>query len=229
MKPHSKHYSHLTGDERFRLYLAAMARDDEAEAAALGDTCPTHHYTMQDWSFHRRVDISMQVMTTLALELAPYVTAIRLLDWETEHLGDLLDKLAMIGFESAIEAHWAAIDPGGSPPKRLASGLPMPDIKQLMSGAVGSGFATVEVLQKARLTRRELAVDGVAVTLAGFDAFAREHWGLTADEAIATHAGLFSNLESAQPNDTKNEADSEAVKDIAVQFTRLWQSLCRDE
>jgi len=44
----------LTPDERFRLALAAMARDDKAEVHRLHDTCPRHTYIMQDVGFSDR-------------------------------------------------------------------------------------------------------------------------------------------------------------------------------
>jgi len=44
----------LTADERFRLALAAMARDDETEVRRLHGTCPRHTYTMADADFTDR-------------------------------------------------------------------------------------------------------------------------------------------------------------------------------
>lgn len=44
----------LTADERFRLALAAMARDDDAEVERLHKTCPRLVYTMTDADFTDR-------------------------------------------------------------------------------------------------------------------------------------------------------------------------------
>jgi hypothetical protein len=44
----------LTAEERFRLALAAMARDDESEVRRLQATCPRHTYTMTALDFADR-------------------------------------------------------------------------------------------------------------------------------------------------------------------------------
>lgn len=44
----------LTAEERFRLALAALARDDDAEVHHLHATCPRYTYMMQDTDFSNR-------------------------------------------------------------------------------------------------------------------------------------------------------------------------------
>lgn len=50
----NKYDAVLTPDERFRLALAAMARNDEAEVRRLHVTCPRYSYTMADTAFSDR-------------------------------------------------------------------------------------------------------------------------------------------------------------------------------
>lgn len=57
----NKYDSVLTPDERFRLALAAMARDDEAEVRRLQSTCPRRSYTMRDADFTDRFNGSRDV------------------------------------------------------------------------------------------------------------------------------------------------------------------------
>lgn len=225
MKAHSKHYDRLTGAERFRLCLAALARDDTAEAAALGDSCPTFHYTMRDWSFGRRNEASLQLMMTLALELAPHLAILRELDWQAKHLGGALEQLQLSGFNAAIEAHWRAVDPEGTPETRLHTGLAMPDLTALMTGNAGASFRLASALMELHGERLDKAAQAVANILAGFDQFAREHWGLPGPEAIAAHSELFEDL-SAMPDATlQAEAVEETKLHIAGRFTLLWKTL----
>jgi len=51
MKDISKHYQHLTTDERFRLFVAALGRKDEQELDRLEDSCPRLNYSMQDYGY----------------------------------------------------------------------------------------------------------------------------------------------------------------------------------
>ena len=48
-------YDRLSADERFRLTLAALARDDENELRRLEDSCPRHTYSMADAAVGGRV------------------------------------------------------------------------------------------------------------------------------------------------------------------------------
>jgi len=57
----------LTPDERFRLALAAMARDDDAEVQRLQATCPRHSYTMMEYEFSDRFRRSWDTVTTFAV------------------------------------------------------------------------------------------------------------------------------------------------------------------
>jgi hypothetical protein len=54
----------LIPDERFRLALAAMARDDEDEVRRLHETCPRAAYTMPDHDFTVRWEASKVVAIT---------------------------------------------------------------------------------------------------------------------------------------------------------------------
>lgn len=227
MKPQSKNYNRLTGDERFRLSLAAMARNDRAEAAALGDTCPRNHYTMRDYSFHRRMDASLHMMTALALELAPYLTVIRELDWQVEHLGELMDTLALSGVDAAVEAHWQALDPDGSAETRMERRLKMPEIEEIVRGPAGDGVLAVDRLKAAQKERSDRASRAVSVILAGFDAFARKHWGVSGDDALAAHAELFPELQTANSTASDESPDDKAAEHAAARLACFWRSLVK--
>jgi len=57
----------LSPDERFRLALAAMARDDDDEVQRLHETCPRHTYTMMEYEFSDRFRRSWDTVTTFAV------------------------------------------------------------------------------------------------------------------------------------------------------------------
>lgn len=225
MKPHSKHYDRLTGKERFHMYIAAMSRGDHEEAATLGDSCPTFTYSMRDWSFYRSVHASMQLMAVLALELAPHLAVIRELDWQARHFSESMELLKISGIEAAIEAHWRAIDPDGTPESRIQRGLSMPDASKAMAGAAGAGFRISERITEVQSTRRDAEVQAMAVVLAGFDRFSRKHWAISAAEAIASRAELFPELEdieSVMAAADLGQAEKAAVEET---FFRLWEML----
>ncbi len=54
MQPLAKLYDSLDADQRFRLFMAAMARDDLAEADKIDAGCPRKTYVMEDMEYLRR-------------------------------------------------------------------------------------------------------------------------------------------------------------------------------
>ena len=54
MKEISNHYQHLTADERFRLFVAAMGRKDDQELDRLENTAPMRTYRCVDEDYKRR-------------------------------------------------------------------------------------------------------------------------------------------------------------------------------
>jgi hypothetical protein len=55
----------LTADERFRLFVAALARRDDQELDRLEGTCPRYSYTAQDWAYtHRKMWFILLSMST---------------------------------------------------------------------------------------------------------------------------------------------------------------------
>lgn len=60
-------YDRLTPDERFRLALEAVARNDEQEARRLADTCPRRTYRAPDVAYTRLLDASQRVASAFAV------------------------------------------------------------------------------------------------------------------------------------------------------------------
>ncbi len=65
--PLRQYNDRLSPDERFRLALAALGREDEAEVLLLHQTCPTAAYTMPDHAFSGQWRASSDAATNFAL------------------------------------------------------------------------------------------------------------------------------------------------------------------
>ena len=66
-KTFHRYNDRLSPDERFRLALAALGREDEAEVILLHRTCPTAAYTMPDHAFSGQWRASSDAATNFAL------------------------------------------------------------------------------------------------------------------------------------------------------------------
>ena len=101
----------LTSDERFRLALAAMARDDATEVQRLQNTCPRHSYTMMEYEFSDRFRRSWDTVTTFGMAWLwahkGYVEAMWILSmWQREAMREQMgmdptDVITLVGKRQA--------------------------------------------------------------------------------------------------------------------------------
>jgi hypothetical protein len=75
----AKLYDRLTPEERFRLYIEAIARGDEEEWRNLEKSCPRLVYEMNDQAYEDRVRASEEVTLAVCLDLAPRVAKLKML------------------------------------------------------------------------------------------------------------------------------------------------------
>lgn len=68
MKDIANHYTLLTADERFRLFVEAMGRKDEQELDRLEATCPRKRYDAQDYEYRRRKEYFTLMALATALD-----------------------------------------------------------------------------------------------------------------------------------------------------------------
>jgi hypothetical protein len=73
-------YDRLTPDERFRLDVEAMARDDSAESRRLVDTCPRRFYTMAELGFSARWEGAIHLATAVLLDFGYKSAKLRMID-----------------------------------------------------------------------------------------------------------------------------------------------------
>jgi hypothetical protein len=67
----AKFYEYLTPEERFRLFIEAMAREDAGECRNLDNSCPREVYEMNDLAYQDRVKASEEIALLACLDLAP--------------------------------------------------------------------------------------------------------------------------------------------------------------
>jgi hypothetical protein len=74
-----KFYDRLTPEERFRLYIEAIARGDEEEWRNLEKSCPRLVYEMNDRAYEDRVRASEEITVLVCLDLAPRLAKLKML------------------------------------------------------------------------------------------------------------------------------------------------------
>src|SRR5215211_6841044 len=93
-------YSHLTPEERFRLFVEAEVREDKEECRRLVHSCPQRTYTMNDLAYEDRLRASQEVTILVCLDLAPRLAKARM-------LASIFDVLATAHNHYLDEAHFS--------------------------------------------------------------------------------------------------------------------------
>ena len=124
-----KHYDRLTPEERFRLDVLAMAREDSLESERLVASCPRFSYTMNDVGFAERwrsaIEITLRVYIPLGEQLAKLemIDAFRVFVPYSQTLSiDTTLEAYYKGHESGSRHAWAYAGKGGAPPAWLEDG-----------------------------------------------------------------------------------------------------------
>jgi hypothetical protein len=117
------HYDRLTSEERFRLDVLAMAREDSQESERLVASCPRFSYTMNEVGFVGRwqgaIDITLRVYIPLGEQLAKLrmIDAFRVFVPYSQTLSSnmVLDAYYK-GHEAGSRHAWAYAGKSGAPP-----------------------------------------------------------------------------------------------------------------
>jgi len=118
-----RHYDRLDAEERFRLDVLAMAREDSRESERLVSSCPRFSYTMNDIGFAGRwqsaIEITLRIFIPLEEQLAKLemIDAIRVfVPYSQTLLTDISFDAYFKGHESGSRHAWAYAGKGGAPP-----------------------------------------------------------------------------------------------------------------
>src|SRR5215208_4639637 len=229
-------YDRLSPEERFRLDVLALAREDEEESERLTATCPRRAYTMYDWGFVGRWEAAQE------LALLAYVDVVR-----------RLDKIKMIGaFRGVVpylstiwqdDVHWAYFDgykagsrhawnrsgkagepPGWEADEEEAERNADPTIDEDLKKWTGDGrYARLE--GKLEEMERELVREALTAWL-GFAGFCAQEVGLEAEKVLEALARPFAervrDLEELSARH-EVEPDEGGVEGYLVMMTEAWR------
>jgi hypothetical protein len=118
-----RHYDRLDAEERFRLDVLAMAREDSRESERLVSSCPRFSYTMNEMGFVERwrsaIEITLRIFIPLEEQLAKLqmVDALRVfVPYSQTLLTDISLDAYYRGHESGSRHAWAYAGKDGAPP-----------------------------------------------------------------------------------------------------------------
>jgi len=241
-----KHYDCLDADERFRLDVLAMAREDSRESERLVSSCPRFSYTMNEIGFVERwrsaIEITLRVYIPLGEQLAKLrmVDAFRVFVPYSQTLSSnmVLDAYYK-GHESGSRHAWAYAGKSGGPPAWLEDGPEgewMEPEEDEQDPAMESEADELEAVAEQyneflpevldELERR--CVKEAFGIWTGYAAFCEESAGVGADKlAAVVLAPVVGGIEDmkARAERLRVEPDAELVEQMREGLAEAWRSV----
>src|SRR5829696_650200 len=229
-------YDRLSPEERFRLDVLALAREDEEESERLTATCPRRDYTMNDWAFVGRWEAARE------LALLTYVDVVRRLDkikmigafrslfpylstiWQDDVHGAYFD-----GHRAGSRHAWNRSGKTGEPPgweadeeeaERNADPTIDEDLQKWRSeGRYARLAGTLDEME------RELVGEALTAWL-GFAGFCAQEMGLEAEKLLEVVARPFAErVRELEELSVRHEveADVEGMEEYLAIMTEAWR------
>lgn len=235
-----KLYNRLTPEERFKLDVEAMARDDSEESHRLVNTCPRRDYTMTDVRFAGRWDGAIQLSMAVLMDLRPAIAKLRMIEaWRVMmpymlHVWGLDTEQAYFDGHSAGSRHaWTVAGKRGEPPgwekdDEAAERNTDPAIEEDLEKWTGKMEQIDELLAgKHERLEREIAGEALAVW-ASFCGLCAEEMGSSAEKVLG--ATFKPALEETAFLDgvcerLDLEPDPEAVEECREALAAHWRRL----
>jgi hypothetical protein len=118
-----RYYDRLEAEERFRLDVLAMAREDSQESERLVSSCPRFSYVMNDRGFGDRWQSAIEITLRIYVPLGEQLARLRMIDdlrvfvpYSQTLLSDISLSAYYKGHESGSRHAWTYAGKSGAPP-----------------------------------------------------------------------------------------------------------------
>jgi hypothetical protein len=210
-----RYYDLLGPLERFRLVVAAQARDDEPELDRLLRTCAREHYSLPDPVFGDRVEFSRVVVLVLIADLLPVLAKRELLETLTRPVGP---KHSSLGF--AALSIGQAIDAAAFAAVQVLRVDDEEQQDEVFERVAAAGEPAVKrFLDRLDELEQKLQRDA-ASQVQGFARFCRDE--LELDPLLLCRAFAAPLADEVEPL-LELEADDEAARAYAETLTTIWR------
>jgi hypothetical protein len=118
-----RHYDRLDAEERFRLDVLAMAREDSRESERLVSSCSRFSYTMNEMGFVERWRSAIEITLRVYIPLGEQLAKLRMVDafrvfvpYSQTLLSNMVLDAYYKGHEAGSRHAWAYAGKSGAPP-----------------------------------------------------------------------------------------------------------------
>jgi hypothetical protein len=241
-----RHYDRLTPEERFRLDVLAMAREDSRESERLVASCPRFSYTMNDIGFAGRWQSATEITLRICIPLEEQLAKLRMIDALGVFVPYCQTLLSNIAFDAYFKGHeagsrhaWAYAGKDGAPPawpedgpdgeymepeddERDASMERDADDLEAVAEQYNKFFPEVLEELERRCVREAFSI------WSGYAAFCEKSAGVSAEKLAAVIlAPLIERIEDVKVRAERLgvEAEEGLVEQVRESLAEAWQSV----
>jgi hypothetical protein len=238
-----RHYDRLDAQERFRLDVLAMAREDSRESERLVSSCPRSTYVMNEMGFVERWRSAIEMTLRIYIPLGEQIAKLQMIDalrvfvpYSQTLLSNVTLDAYFKGHEAGSRSAWVRAGRDGAPPAWPDDGpdgeLVEPDedekdpamerdVEELEAVAEQYNKFFPDVLDELerRCVRQAFSI------WTGYEAFCEESAGVSAEKLAAiVLEPVVEGIEDARARAERLgvEADSELVEHMVGGLTEAW-------
>lgn len=220
LKVIERQYPTLAPDERFRLAVAAVVRDDRGDLARLVDTCPRETWSLTQAAYRERIEALARVLNLAAVTIADLVRGVMVAEALAVSADALWSGIASgyaLGYAHGWRACWAWHGAGGDTPEHADQ------LRYTLDQLEPEGEAEAEA-QAAALAGQVFKPARAAAFLVAFEEWAADATGASAGELVAAFRGeyLAGRLNTLRAAAAGVDPDPEALADWRGGLAELW-------
>jgi hypothetical protein len=224
-----RYYDRLRPEERFRLVIEALAREDEEECGRLARSCPKRNYAISDAAYEDRLRASEELTILVCLDLAPRLAKLEMLRAFSEVLAFLrnacLDEAHTAYFRGGVAGRrraWKAAAREEDPPA-VDGNDPETDraLGEITSGIEGEWSKFTDLSERLR---QDMLGEAKAIWEA-FASFSRAEVGMEAEKLVkAWMEPMLPEIEKLK-DISSAPAETEKMEEYESILERIWSYL----
>ena len=225
----AKFYGRLTPEERFKLFIEAIARGDEVECRNLVKSCPRLTYEMNDMAYEDLVRASEKITTLLCLDLAPRLIKLRMF----AGFSGVLVSLRNMCLDEAHSAYFRGRAVGEKahrgtsskehPRERRNPGPETADVLGKITSRIEGEWSVFEGL--VGCLEEDMRIEVVAKWEA-FSSFSREEMGVEPKTLIrAWFEPMLAEIEAVEETLDRTEMNPQRLQEYGSDLWQLWRKL----
>jgi hypothetical protein len=224
----AKLYDRLTPEERFRLYIEAIARGDEEEWRNLEKSCPRLVYEMNDRAYEDRVRASEEITVLVCLDLAPRLAKLKMLMAFSDVILGLQSRCLyevhmayLRGYVAGIKWNQRSVNPGDDLPDVESPKIER-DLRKITTDLAKGWGPFTDLLE----TLQQDVLKDVRGMWEAFSGFSRGELGIEPEKLMkAWLEPMWPEIEELVSVSDYPVVNEKRVEEHALGLRRLWRKL----